>query len=113
MIEHAGAVGRIGTRSPLNMRKSHVRPRTFRLLAALLVAMLTACTPTRTTKSGVQIDDSLITAGVKTDLANKLGAGDAIRTYVETFRGRVQLNVSSLPRRSARKPRASFRVDAA
>jgi hyperosmotically inducible protein len=63
------------------------------LLAALLLALLSSCTPTRTTKSvGEQIDDSLITARVKTELASKLGTGEAIRTDVETFRGRVQLN---------------------
>lgn len=60
---------------------------------ATLLCGLAACTPTRTTKSlGEQIDDSLITARVKAELAEKLGAGESIRTDVETFRGRVQLN---------------------
>jgi hyperosmotically inducible periplasmic protein len=69
--------------------------RLFKLsLIALFASLaLSACTPTRTTKSaGEQIDDSTVTARVKTALARELGAGDSIRTDVETFRGKVQLN---------------------
>lgn len=63
------------------------------LIPVLLLSFIAACAPTRTTKSfGEQIDDSLVTARVKSALAEKLGTGDSIRTDVETFRGRVQLN---------------------
>jgi len=63
------------------------------ILATACLAFFAGCTPTRTTKSaGEQIDDSAITARVKTELAQKVGTGDSIRTDVETFRGRVQLN---------------------
>ena len=57
-----------------------------------LGSMAVACTPTRVTKSaGEQIDDSAITAKVKTDLARD-PATSAFRIEVETFRGDVQLN---------------------
>jgi hyperosmotically inducible periplasmic protein len=71
-----------------------MRMKTFATgLAAVALAMLVACAPTRTTKSaGEQVDDSVITAKVKTALAEGIGAGDSIRADVETFRGRVQLN---------------------
>lgn len=72
------------------MRTSHST-----LIVTFIAAftVLTACVPTRTTKSaGEQVDDSNITARVKTALARDLGTGDSIRTDVETFRGRVQLN---------------------
>lgn len=63
------------------------------LLSLLAVTLLAGCAPTRTTKSaGEQIDDSAITARVKAALAKDVGTGDSIRTDVETFRGRVQLN---------------------
>lgn len=63
------------------------------ILAVAGLALAAACTPTRTTKSaGEQIDDSLITARVKAALADHLGGGESLRTEVETFRGRVQLN---------------------
>ena len=64
------------------------------LAAAVLAcgALATACTPTRTTKSaGEQIDDSAITAKVKTELVRD-PATSAYRIEVETFRGEVQLN---------------------
>jgi osmotically-inducible protein OsmY len=74
------------------MQEFPMRNITTFILATLLV-VLSACSPTRTTKSvGEQIDDSLITARVKGALAERLGAGESIRTDVETFRGRVQLN---------------------
>jgi hyperosmotically inducible protein len=67
-------------------------------LAMLAVAVLacgalaTACTPSRTVKSaGEQVDDSTITAKVKTELARD-SATSAHRIDVETFRGNVQLN---------------------
>lgn len=57
-----------------------------------LGAMTTACTPTRTTKSaGEQLDDSTITAKVKTALARDPSTS-AYKIEVETFRGDVQLN---------------------
>jgi hyperosmotically inducible protein len=60
--------------------------------AVLAVGAMTACTPTRTTKSaGEQVDDSAITAKVKTELARD-PATSAHRIDVETFRGDVQLN---------------------
>jgi hyperosmotically inducible periplasmic protein len=63
------------------------------LIVALFAVVLAACAPTRTTKSaGEQVDDSVVTARVKTALAKGLGTGDSIRADVETFRGRVQLN---------------------
>jgi hyperosmotically inducible protein len=62
------------------------------LTAVLAIGAMTACTPTRTTKSaGEQIDDSTITAKVKTELARD-PATSAHRIDVETFRGDVQLN---------------------
>lgn len=62
-------------------------------IGIVALVLLSACAPTRTTKSaGEQVDDSAITARVKTALARDLGAGDSIRTDVETFRGTVQLN---------------------
>lgn len=64
------------------------------MAAAVLAlgAIATACTPTRTTKSaGEQVDDSTITAKVKTQLARD-PATSAHRIDVETFRGDVQLN---------------------
>jgi hyperosmotically inducible periplasmic protein len=63
------------------------------LIVALFTLLLAACASTRTTKSaGEQVDDSIVTARVKTALAKGLGTGDSIRADVETFRGRVQLN---------------------
>lgn len=65
------------------------------MLAAVVLALgaiTTACTPTRTTKSaGEQVDDSTVTAKVKTELARD-SATSATRIDVETFRGDVQLN---------------------
>jgi hyperosmotically inducible periplasmic protein len=71
-----------------------VKNRIAMMAAAVLAlgAMTTACTPTRTTKSaGEQIDDSTLTAKVKTQLARD-PATSAHRIDVETFRGDVQLN---------------------
>jgi hyperosmotically inducible protein len=64
------------------------------LAAAVLAlgAITAACTPSRTVKSaGEQVDDSTITAKVKTELARD-PATSAHRIDVETFRGDVQLN---------------------
>ncbi|HEV7715130.1 MAG TPA: BON domain-containing protein [Steroidobacteraceae bacterium] len=62
-------------------------------VAVLALGSLTAaCTPTRTTKSaGEAVDDSVITAKVKTDLARDPKTS-AYKIEVETFRGDVQLN---------------------
>jgi hyperosmotically inducible protein len=71
-----------------------MKSRLVMLAAAVLAcgALATACTPTRTTKSaGEQIDDSTITAKVKTELVRD-PATSAHRIDVETFRGDVQLN---------------------
>lgn len=58
----------------------------------LTVMALVACAATRTQKTaGEQLDDSVITARVKTALAKDLGH-DALKIDVETFRQRVQLN---------------------
>lgn len=65
--------------------------RTF--LVVLCLGVLAGCTPTRTTKSaGEQLDDSTVTARVKSALAREVGTGDSIRADIETYRGRVQLN---------------------
>lgn len=62
------------------------------LVAVLAIGSMAACTPTRTTKSaGEQLDDSAVTAKVKTALARD-PATSAYRIDVETFRGEVQLN---------------------
>ncbi len=71
-----------------------MKSRLVMLAAAVLAcgALTTACTPSRTVKSaGEQIDDSTITAKVKTNLARDPGTS-AYRIEVETFRGNVQLN---------------------
>jgi hyperosmotically inducible protein len=64
------------------------------MLAVAVMAMgtMAACTPTRTVKSaGEQLDDSAVTAKVKTALARDPSTS-AFRIEVETFRGEVQLN---------------------
>jgi len=62
------------------------------VIAMAAVALLAACTPTRTTKSiGETIDDSAISTKVKAALARDDNTS-AMRTNVETFRGVVQLN---------------------
>jgi hyperosmotically inducible periplasmic protein len=71
-----------------------VKSRILMVAAAVLAfgAVTTACTPSRTVKSaGEQVDDSTITAKVKTQLARD-AATSAHRIDVETFRGDVQLN---------------------
>jgi hyperosmotically inducible periplasmic protein len=71
-----------------------MKSRILMAAAAVLAlgAFATACTPSRTVKSaGEQIDDSTITAKVKTELARD-SATSAYRIDVETFRGDVQLN---------------------
>jgi hyperosmotically inducible protein len=71
-----------------------VKNRIAMMAAAVLAVgtIATACTPTRTVKSaGEQVDDSTITAKVKTELARD-PATSAHRIDVETFRGDVQLN---------------------
>lgn len=91
-----------------------MRLTTARLIyVALVISFFAACTPTRTTKSaGEQIDDSVITARVKSALARGLGAGDSVRADVETFRGRVQLNgfVDS-PEKRAKASQIARRVE--
>ena len=61
-------------------------------VAVLAMGTMAACTPTRVTKSaGEQVDDSAVTAKVKTALARDPSTS-AYRIDVETFRGDVQLN---------------------
>ena len=61
-------------------------------VAVLAMGTMAACAPTRTTKSaGEQLDDSAVTAKVKTALARDPSTS-AFRIEVETFRGEVQLN---------------------
>ena len=62
------------------------------MVAVMAIGTMAACAPTRTTKSaGEQLDDSLVTAKVKTALARNPSTS-AFRIDVETFRGEVQLN---------------------
>ncbi|MBX5459812.1 MAG: BON domain-containing protein [Steroidobacteraceae bacterium] len=62
------------------------------ILAVGAMSTMTACTPTRTTKSaGETIDDATLTAKVKTALASDPDTS-AFQVDVETFRGTVQLN---------------------
>jgi hyperosmotically inducible protein len=63
------------------------------IFVALFAFLAVGCTPTRTTKSaGEQIDDSMLTARVKSAIAKDVGTGESIRIDVETYRGKVQLN---------------------
>ncbi len=71
-----------------------MKNRILMVAAAVLAigSVATACNPTRTTKSaGEQIDDSAVTAKVKTALARD-PTTSAFKIEVETFRGEVQLN---------------------
>ena len=71
-----------------------MKSRIVMMAAAVLAigSMVTACNPTRVTKSaGEQIDDSTVTAKVKTALARDPSTS-AFNIDVETFRGEVQLN---------------------
>jgi len=72
----------------------NVKNRILMMAATVLAigSIVTACNPTRTTKSaGEQIDDSAVTAKVKTALARD-PTTSAFKIDVETFRGEVQLN---------------------
>lgn len=71
-----------------------MRSRFLMVAAAVLAlgALTVACVPSRTTKSaGEQIDDSTITAKVKSALARNPNTS-AFQIDVESFRGDVQLN---------------------
>ncbi|MDP3668784.1 MAG: BON domain-containing protein [Telluria sp.] len=62
------------------------------VLSAALIATLVACAPTATREgTGEYIDDSLITAKVKTALAADPDV-KATEINVETFKGNVQLS---------------------
>jgi hyperosmotically inducible protein len=62
------------------------------MVAVMAIGSMAACTQTRTVKSaGEQVDDSAVTAKVKTALARDPSTS-AYRIDVETFRGEVQLN---------------------
>jgi len=70
-----------------------MRSRVLTLIVAVMaMGAMAACAPTRTQKTvGEQLDDSAVTAKVKTALARD-PATSAFRIEVETFRGEVQLN---------------------
>jgi hyperosmotically inducible periplasmic protein len=73
------------------------------MVAVMAIGSMAACTQTRTVKSaGEQVDDSAVTAKVKTALARDPSTS-AYRIDVETFRGEVQLNgfVSSADMKSS------------
>ena len=62
------------------------------MVAVMAIGSMAACTQTRTVKTaGEQVDDSAVTAKVKTALARDPSTS-AYRIDVETFRGEVQLN---------------------
>lgn len=59
-------------------------------IAGALAVALSACAGAGT-KTGEYIDDSAITAKVKTALVNDKGVNNSLDINVETFKGRVQL----------------------
>ena len=62
------------------------------LAAAAVVAMLTSCAGSQTKEStGEMVDDSVITAKVKTALLSDKEM-HALDVHVETFKGRVELS---------------------
>jgi hyperosmotically inducible periplasmic protein len=62
------------------------------IVAVVAMASMAACTATRTTRSaGETLDDTTVTAKVKTALARD-PATSAYRIEVESYRGEVQLN---------------------
>jgi hyperosmotically inducible protein len=62
------------------------------IIAVLATVSMAACSATRTTRStGETVDDSTVTAKVKTALARDPSTS-AFRIDVDTFRGEVQLN---------------------
>jgi hyperosmotically inducible protein len=62
------------------------------IIAVLATVSMAACSATRTTRStGETVDDSTVTAKVKTALARDPSTS-AYRIDVDTFRGEVQLN---------------------
>ena len=61
----------------------------FPLLFSVFVA---ACAPTQTSRStGQALDDTAITARVKTEIAKTAGIGDAAMINIDTYRGVVSL----------------------
>jgi osmotically-inducible protein OsmY len=62
-------------------------------LAMIFALLLSACTPTQTSRStGQTIDDATITARVKTEIAQTQGIGEAMAINVDTYRGVVSLS---------------------
>ena len=62
------------------------------IVAAVAMVSMAACSPTRTTRSaGETLDDTAVTAKVKTALARDPSTS-AYRIDVESYRGEVQLN---------------------
>lgn len=59
---------------------------------ALLVGLAGCGGGSKSASTGEHIDDSVITAKVKTALTQELGAGTLTGISVETFKGRVQLS---------------------
>jgi hyperosmotically inducible protein len=63
------------------------------IVPLVLSAVLTACAPTQTSRSaGQTLDDTTLTAKVKTELAKTQGVGDALAVNVDTYRGVVSLS---------------------
>src|SRR5256885_1651791 len=78
-------------RSEVNM--SQIRKSVAGALLAASLISIAACSPTPTREStGEYVDDSGITARVKTALLNDSGIREASAITVETYRGVVQLS---------------------
>lgn len=65
---------------------------TLPLLSIVFALLLSACAPTKTSRStGQTFDDATITARVKTEIAQAQGIGKAAAINVDTYRGVVSL----------------------
>jgi osmotically-inducible protein OsmY len=62
------------------------------ILSLLLSLLIAACAPTKTSRStGEALDDTAITARVKTQIAKTAGIGEAAMINIDTYRGVVSL----------------------
>ena len=62
------------------------------ILSMVISLLVAACAPTSTSRStGQVLDDTAITARVKTEIAQTQGIGDAAAINVDTYRGVVSL----------------------
>ena len=62
------------------------------ILSMVISLLVAACAPTSTSRStGQVLDDTSITARVKTEIAQTQGIGDAAAINVDTYRGVVSL----------------------